>query len=219
MYLTRYVVNPARRGTRRLLASQQRVHAAVLSGFPPGLPTGRVLWRLDQSGHRTELFIASAAKPDLTHLVEETGWPTSSTWETADYQPFLDRLEAGQRWAFRLTANPVRRTTPTGPGSRGQVKAHVTPAQQEGWLLSKAARLGFAVPDGLTGVPQVVVKDRRTARFSRRSDGASREVTVAMATFEGLLEVTDADSLRRSLTEGVGRAKAYGCGLLTLAKA
>lgn len=219
MYLTRFAFNTARRGTRRLLASEQRVHAAVLAGFGPGATQGRVLWRVDESAHRTELFIVSAARPDLTHLVEETGRPTSSTWETASYQPFLDRLTAGQRWVFRLTANPVRRLPPARHGARGQVKAHVTPAQQEAWLLHRAPTLGFAVPADVFAAPELVVKDRRTARFSRRSDGGSAEVTVAMATFEGLLEVTDADALRRSLTEGVGRAKAYGCGLLTLAKA
>lgn len=218
MYLTRYVFNTARRGTRRLLASQQRVHAAVLAGFGPGAEPGRVLWRIDASRQRTELFIVSALPPDLTHLVEETGWPTSATWETAAYQPFLDRLRGGQRWAFRLTANPVRRLSPPGHGARGQVKAHVTPAQQESWFLHRARDHGFSVPVGMLGTPEVVVAERRTARFSRRDDVGAREVTVVMATFEGVLEVTDADLLRRSLTGGIGRAKAYGCGLLTLAK-
>ena len=217
MYLTRFGVNPARRGARHLLASQQRLHAAVLSSFPPGADPGRVLWRVDESAHRVELFIASSARPDLTHLVEQAGWPTAATWETANYGPFLYRLDNGQRWAFRLTANPAR-SVPRGTGIRGAVKAHVTPAQQEEWLLSRAGRLGFEIPAGTLGVPDLVVKDRRTARFRRGAD-RGREVTVAMATFEGHLVVTDPSALRAALVEGVGRAKAYGCGLLTLARA
>lgn len=38
-------------------------------------------------------------------------------------------------------------------------------------------------------------------------------------TFDGRLEVTDPAALRRTLTLGLGKAKAYGCGLMTLAKA
>ncbi len=217
MYLTRFAVNTSRRGARRLLASPQRVHAAVLAGFPPDTDHGRVLWRLDEAEHRTDLFIVSRRRPDLTHLVEEAGWPTSSTWETASYQPFLDRLAIGQRWAFRLTANPVRSVS-RGEGLRGQVKAHVTPAQQQDWLLRRAADLGFSVPEGMFGVPSLVVKNRRTARFTRQHGETGRDVTIAMATFEGILDITDPDAMRGSLTQGVGRARAYGCGLLTLAR-
>ena len=77
------------------------------------------------------------------------------TWDTADYQPLLDRLEQGQRWACRLTANPVR-SLPAGPGQRGQVKAHVSVAQQQDWLMRRAERCGFTIPDGPHGGPQVL---------------------------------------------------------------
>ena len=39
MYLTRAYLNPRRRGAIRLLGHPQRMHAAVLAGFPlPGTP-------------------------------------------------------------------------------------------------------------------------------------------------------------------------------------
>ena len=37
-------------------------------------------------------------------------------------------------------------------------------------------------------------------------------------TYEGNLRVTDADLFRKSLTRGVGRARGYGCGLISLAR-
>ncbi|MCI5956432.1 MAG: type I-E CRISPR-associated protein Cas6/Cse3/CasE [Clostridiales bacterium] len=46
----------------------------------------------------------------------------------------------------------------------------------------------------------------------------SRTVSLQAATFEGLLTVTDAERFRRTLTEGVGRGKAYGLGLLTIVR-
>ena len=56
--------------------------------------------------------------------------------------------------------------------------------------------------------------ERGIAEFKR----GERRVTLGVATFEGVLEVTDPDALRRALTHGIGRGKAYGCGLMTLAR-
>ena len=38
-------------------------------------------------------------------------------------------------------------------------------------------------------------------------------------TFDGSLTVTDPEKLRHALSNGIGRAKGYGCGMLTLAPA
>lgn len=44
-----------------------------------------------------------------------------------------------------------------------------------------------------------------------------RKLTFGTALFEGELEVTDPDLLRRCLETGIGPGKAFGCGLLSLA--
>lgn len=214
MYLTRMYLNGARRGTRNLLGSPQRIHAAVMSSFPPGVESApssaRVLWRVDRSPNATALYVSSPARPDLTHVVEQAGWPSGDDpWQTADLDPFLDRLRAGQRWAFRLTANPVR-SIRDRDGGRGSVRAHVTAGQQEIWLRERAKGWGFE--------PEVVaVRGRGHASFRRRTPHAKDTVTIATATYDGVLAVTDGDLLRAALRQGVGRAKAYGCGLITLA--
>ena len=109
MYLTRFRINTARIGARRLLSSPQVMHAAVMSSFaeiPESNADGpRILWRVDRdSSAATYLYIVSPARPDLTHLVEQVGWPQTGRWETFDYRPFLERLAKGDEWAFRLTA-------------------------------------------------------------------------------------------------------------------
>lgn len=218
-YLTRMTLNPARRGTQKLLGSPQAMHAAVLSGFPdPIAPDqeGRVLWRTDPRSDApgAVLWMVSPTRPDLTHLVEQAGWPSlGGGWESRSYQPLLDRLANGQEWAFRLTANPIRRSRPEGGTGRGIVTGHVTADQQLAWLLRQAAPAGFAVKTTPGGEPAVSVSERRTARFRRE---ASR-VSITQARFDGLLTVEDAQVLTRTLLRGFGRAKAYGCGLLTLA--
>jgi CRISPR system Cascade subunit CasE len=207
MHLSRIQINPARRGGRKLLGSPQAMHAAVLASFPQAdEERGRVLWRVDRDGPRTWLYVVSGPEPDFAHVVEQAGWPTThSTWAVRPYGPLLDRLAVGQTWAFRLTANPTR----THAGKR---YGHVTVAQQQEWLLARVHGWGFDVREGMGG-PDVVVHDRRVERF-RREGGT---VTIAKATFDGLLTVTDPHALRSALTTGIGPAKGYGCGLLTLA--
>ncbi|WP_433547325.1 type I-E CRISPR-associated protein Cas6/Cse3/CasE [Streptomyces sp. CA-294286] len=254
MYLTRFRINTARTGSRRLLSSPQPLHAAVMSAFPTLLPTAseqppgvsgpRVLWRLDQNA-RAEVFlyVVSPERPDLTHLVEQAGWPSlagdpsTPGWETRPYTPLLERLAKGGAWAFRLTANPVHyvRNKDGAPTKR---TAHTTAVHQKGWLLKQQERAGFRIlekpdtsrllPAGTTyqGHPhhgdryELTVRDQRDLSFAkpREERGNKRTaVTLVTATFDGRLEVTDPELLRHTLTSGLGKAKAYGCGLLTLA--
>lgn len=211
VFLTKFEVNTARRGAKMLLASPQAMHAAALSAFPTG-QAGRVLWRVDQWRVSTYLYLLTESEPDLTHLVEQAGWPTTHAWQTRDYTPVLDGLTAGQRYGFRLTANPTR-STRVHEGKRSQRVAHVTAAQQLDWLIGKSDALGVDI--GTSEEPTVGVVARGVETFRR--EGA--RVTLSRATFEGVLEVTDPAQLRAAITAGIGPAKAYGCGLLTLAPA
>lgn len=215
MFLSRVALNPARRQTRFLLGSPQAMHAAVLSSFAPGVPTetnkGRTLWRVDRGeDHAVWLYMASPEAPEMVHLIEQGGWQAQGTWETRDYDPFLARIMAGQQWAFRITANPVRTVTEEGIGKR---RGHVTSAQQQEWFLDRAESNGFLVPSTVAGDLDVLVSNRDNKKF-RRGDSS---VTLTTAQFDGRLEVLDAEKLRHVLTHGLGRAKGYGCGLLTLA--
>lgn len=223
MFLSHMHLNPGRRGTARLLASPQRMHAAVLLGFP-GLDTTseRILWRIDQpTPHDVNLLVASPREPDFTHIIEQAGWPTSaeSTWRSRPYQPFLDRLSASQCWAFRVRVNPVVRKRDPERGKRIMTIPHLTVAQQEQWLLERAERLGVSFVIGSGDEPCLKLTHRSTGTFERRAaaPAAGREVTIASAQLEGLLQVVDPDLFRSALTKGIGRAKAYGCGLMTLA--
>ena len=207
MYLSRMYLNPQRRQGRALLASPQKMHAAVLSSFPtiPVENDERVLWRLDRVHEKCVLYMVSPGVPSFEHLQEQAGWSQQQTWDTRDYSTLLDRLLRGQRYYFRLTANPVVATRVDGKQKR---LPHVTPAQQQQWLLERQERMGILLSDDSV---QVVGRERLS--FDRRG----KKVTLVRATFEGMLEVADVEKLKKVLTQGIGKAKGYGCGLLTLA--
>lgn len=218
MYLSRMHLNPRRRGTRLLVGNPQAVHAAVMSAFPPTAhEQGRVLWRMDREGDRVSLYVVSPTTPSFEHLQEQAGWSTQESWDVRSYDTVLDRLMLGQEYSFRLVANPTRIVT--GDDGRKRRFAHVTADQQLEWLTGRAASLGVefipaaGVLDGEDPVPAVAVTSREVSRFRRKES----TVTVSRTQFDGAVRVSDVDTLRATLTNGVGKAKAYGCGLLTLA--
>lgn len=221
---SRVLVNPRSRGGRRLLTDPQALHAAVRACFPPDIDesAARVLWRLDHDGYEHTLYVVGPEEPDLRVIVDQAGWSTRPG-ESADYEPLLDSLVSGQERRFRLVANPVRSLAPAPGARRGKVVPHVTPAQQSAWLVDRAPRHGFEIrsaggADGQS--PDVVVDRRADLRFGRRdaSQNERGRVTLRTARFEGTLRVTDPGALRAALTHGIGRGRAYGCGLLTLAR-
>ena len=68
-----------------------------------------MLWRLDSDAkHELNLYVVSAEAPSFDALAEQAGWSSAPVWRTADYGRFLERLASGQRWVFRLVANPIR---------------------------------------------------------------------------------------------------------------
>ena len=226
MYISRMPLNTARYAAKQLIASPYRLHAAVEKSFPPGAVRsgdgGRILWRLDFSreGDSTWLYVVSPERPDFTNIVEQAGWPTHAEWEVKDYEPLITHIAKGQEWAFRLRANPARQVY-VDKGRRsnhavvGKVMGHVTADYQLSWLEKHSERNGFALlgsSDEGHG-PSCLVSQRRKEQF----DHGGSKVTLVTAQFDGQLRVTDAQAFQRCLRQGIGRAKSFGCGLLTVA--
>lgn len=213
MYISRIWLDATKRPTMKALASPRLFHGAIERAFPThGV---RRLWRLDPLRGRWCLLIVSPDVPDLSEAVVQFGFPgLPDACQTRDYAPLLARIRAGGRWHFRLTANPTHSAKSPNEdprGQRGTVYPHVTPEHQRQWLLDRAERHGFAL-----------AKDDFDVVHSQwhvfRKGGEGSPVRLLSATFEGLLSVVDADLFTAALTGGIGRAKAYGMGLLTVVR-
>jgi len=141
--------------------------------------------------------------------------------ESKSYQPWI---EAEARYRFDIRLNPTR--TEKVAGGRGKrqdyvisrlhqlgVPRHARPAvrrcivQEElpKWLEARGARHGFALEQCV-----VACYERLTAHDK------GRDMTISVADFVGVLRVTDPDIFGQVLLSGLGRAKAFGCGLLLL---
>lgn len=241
-YLSRIWLNPLRVGAQRMLRNPQVLHAAVLGGLSRQPVEERVLWRLESdrkldSGarYRASLLVLTQSAPSWEHLVEQAGWPGADEPQALvkSYEPLLDRIVRGREYAFRLRANPVASTrTPDQPSMsqrrrldvnrpRGVRVPHRTAAHQLDWFTKRAPKWGFYIPNTAEGPPDVrlIGRDRVVFTKSGRGDVDGRQVVIQTATFEGRLRVEDPGTVREILLGGVGSARAYGCGLITLSPA
>jgi CRISPR system Cascade subunit CasE len=232
-YLSKIWLNPLRTGAQRLLRNPQAMHAAVLGGLSRQPVTERVLWRLEDNGrHRAAVLVLTQSTPSWEHLVEQAGWASSDEEQALvrSYKPLLDRVVRGREFAFRLRANPVtairhpqkpspsqRQLLEGGGRIRGFRMPHRTAECQLAWLRERIGHWGFEPVDNSAGVADVHLSARKRLVFTRRSDDTARQVTIETATFEGRLRVAEVDLATASLLGGVGPARAYGCGLITLA--
>jgi CRISPR system Cascade subunit CasE len=218
MYLSRIEINIRRRESVKLLSSPQIVHAAMMASFPSNEDSGRVLWRIDRLGPSTYIILQSDIKPDFSHVVDQFGWPASEQkWDSIEYDSFLEKIENDQVWRFRLTANPVHSINISSQKQdRGKVVAHVTADQQKKWLIDRSSKYGFTIADVSTDIKEPALEIRSSGSKQFPHDG--QRVSFNAVTFEGIIKVENADLLRDALKKGIGRAKGYGCGLMTIAR-
>lgn len=201
----------------RLLNSPYRIHAAIEGSFSSGAlrecENGRVLWRMEQMDDGiARIYLVSPQPPDTNDFAG-----MGLTWETKDYQPFLNNISEGSIWQFRLKANPTRKAL-KDKGRRkndrivNSVQGHVTEGFQRQWLFDRSEAHGFRIVEECDGDFALRISNRSKETFSR----AKSTVTLVTAQYDGLLEIVDADAFRRTLGFGLGRAKGFGCGLLTI---
>lgn len=196
----------------------------------------RVLYRHDADEQHHSVLVQSEHAPDWSFLPEGTA--RTQTFDPAALTP-------GALLQFRLRANPVVRRREAFYVAQGKspeqatrqrvlvgshreyvaeklgLTADTLPGREEQlvrWLERKAEGAGFALaiqegPEGeqrpacITGPPQ-------TYRVHRPEE---RPLTFIGVEFTGLLRVADPAALAETVRSGIGRGKAFGFGLLSLA--
>ena len=205
MYLSRLEHAPNSIHTRRCLSDPYEMHRLIWRAFPDradgGL--GRVLFRTEIQSRKSVLItlVQSEKEPDWKPLEQEG-------MLSASYKPYEPIVESGQRLRFRLRANPTRRVGDRSDKLHGKRVGMYGEENQREWLLRKAMRSGFEVTN-------VLIASRENVTSST-SDKKAHHFAVD---FEGTLRVTDPEVLVDTLRKGIGPAKAFGFGLLSLARA
>ena len=204
MYLSRVKLDTKKTNTMRALASPQIMHATIENCFSQ---KNRTLWRLDSLNGSLYLLVVSEATPNFNDLTAQL-CESEAAGQTKNYAAFLSAIQNGQKLRFRFRGNPVHSVV-INKGERGKVTPHISEQHKRAWLVKKAAANGFALEED-----SFVMVDTGQHRFTR--EGQKNAVRLSYATFEGVLTVTDAAAFVSALAQGIGRGKAYGCGLMTV---
>lgn len=206
MYFSRVMIDWENRQKSRDLSHLGAYHNWVETCFPEEFSKkerSRKLWRVDRLQGKDYLLIVSETKPDR-QAMEKYG--VAGTAESKNYDPFLASLSQGEQAMFRVTLNPVKSICPVGT-RRGRV-VPLANAVQENFLLDRAEKLGFQIQPS-----NFQIVERGAEPFKKKGQ---RDMKLKKAVYEGKLTILDADKMRKTLTEGIGKKKAYGFGLMTL---
>jgi CRISPR system Cascade subunit CasE len=225
-------LNPDRpRPGRRWLHNVYRVHQRVCMAFPsqvrlaldgaflhpfqpddfasghvhaPRRADGGFLFRVDPLPlGRAMLLVQSSTRPDWDYAFHNARHLLAADPLEREYEP---ALEVGQKYRFRLCANAVRRVAPTEPGRDGP-RVPVPSDRLVAWLERRAK--GFALAE------QPI--NTRTYAYFNKSGERGKGVRLHSVLYDGLLTVTDAAAMREAIISGIGPAKAFGFGLLSIA--
>ncbi|PWI05757.1 type I-E CRISPR-associated protein Cas6/Cse3/CasE [Streptomyces sp. NWU339] len=215
VWLTRIIPDPRSREARRDTAGAVDLHRRLMSLFPSDAgPQARahfnVLFRTEDTPTGPHILMQSTHQPDPTRLPDGYG-----SHLTRPLDALLDALRPGLTIHYRCVANAVRKpgaTTRTAYNLPAVVP--LSGAAADEWWLRQADTCGLK-PLALHSQPLDAAQGLRGTRNS----GAQHRVRHARTRFDGTAAIIDPDQLRTKITEGIGRGKAYGCGLLTIAPA
>ena len=206
MYLSRVQLDTDNRQKIRTLTHLGAYHDWVERSFPQEIERGertRKLWRLDRLNGKIYLLMVSKEAPDLAAFCR---YGVVGSAETKNYAPFLAKLKNDMTCRFRVALNPVV-AVPAGIGQRGRIMPHITAEHQTDYLRKRAKKYGFLLQEG-----NFDIKEREFAVWRKGKE----KIRLSRVVYEGLLIIKDVELFRMLLTEGMGKKKAYGFGMMTV---
>ena len=185
----------------------EKVGTTTLTDLPLGMPQGipnniydihielcRLLMKPGQSG-RPYLFSVEYELGEII-VVRSNSFPR----ELRDAGVPVEIPALGSRRRFRLAASPMR--SRNGRKQRlpiGDAQSRID------WLIERGNKGGFTLVDDVEVSWRTIVIRRKDI-----------DIPMERAIFTGILEVTDPSALASTMTDGVGRGRALGFGLLQL---
>ena len=195
IYLSRLCLSNSR-AALGWLSNAYRVHQRLLMACE-GDP--RLLFRVEEDAEPRHILVQTHSRPQW-----ERAFGQASFLSRPPEMKAVDPMPAvGQRYRFRLVANPTVKRDEKRVGL-------VHEEEQRAWLARKLSECGASLE-------AAVVSARG---FQRSSKGSARDTgrqTHLMVRFEGILRAEDPERLRTAIQHGIGPAKGYGCGLLSVA--
>lgn len=225
-YLIRVPQHELRMRTGNRVDSPDNRHRDVMSLFgeidgQPRKDAG-ILFRLERLPGAAPTYLIRSS------LIPEKGTPTTQVREEV-----ISSLSAGSLVSFRLSINAIQRLK--GGGIRpvaGDLGPNLVDMESESeWDDLNATSSSISEPPKPVALSEWLkeklapaLADVSILNHQREVVGAARNrarntagtKVIQVDLIDGVARVSDPEALRTLLSEGVGRARSYGCGLLTV---
>lgn len=172
------------------------------------------LFRIDpQPGGSVVILVQSAVRLDWDYAFHNAQYLLAAPPEIKSFDP---SFAEGERFLFRLVANPTKRFSRNSFERNGQPVAErwvgkrvpVPTEQLYEWIARRAEAAGFCVEKDTTTVqPSYIYVNKR-----QNSEGQR----LRYVRYDGILTITDPKRFRETLVRGIGPGKAFGFGLLSV---
>ncbi len=209
LWITQLNLDLRSRDAAHDLRDAVRLHRRIMTLFPSGLGAQArhdvgVLFRIEETRAGVSVLVQSSLEPSHAALPDSYGTIRSKT-----LTPLLDALAPGRRVRYRIIANATRKLGLNTTAGRPKEVVPLHGPEADAWWQRQAEACGLNLHTlESTPLDQAAGTRRDTNR-----------VVHARTRFDGLATITDPAALSSRLRTGIGRGKAYGCGLLTLAPA
>ena len=197
----------------------------------------KMLWRLfdvDPSAKRDFLYRQTFEQGQMRYYILSKRKPINKNgvWHIEGPKVYDPMLKTGQRLFFMLRANPVvNMKSKEGKRQRHDVVMHekkVTgynklpkddrPSLQKlvqdkciEWLNGKAESNGFTFKDS-----ELLVDGYQQHKVHKTNFKNKQNIYYSTVDFQGVLTVIDPESFKEALIKGIGKSKAFGCGLILI---
>lgn len=201
MYLSKILITGA------ACRNPYEIHCVLWNLFPEAKDAKRdFLFRVGQlDQNQAAILMQSVREPEASsrfaRILDRREYPLS--------------MQADQRLRFLLVANPVKTIIDEGgrKNTKGeQKKCRVPLVREEEQRLWIERKLGDAAT-----IESLVIDPVSSLRFRKGKE--DRAGKIQPVNFQGVLTVTKPEAMVELVQSGVGPAKAFGCGLLSLARA
>ncbi len=177
------------------------VHKKVM-GLYGNLPVGTpresldILYRVEPSASVRTEFVRGRV------LIQCTDLPANIKHEHIDMISVLQSLTVGATVRFKVKVNVVKTVNVTDKaGAVKTSRRRVPDADLEQWFIEKMQ--GFMIDETSLNVSPVLI-------------GKVKKIPLYTATFEGTAQISDAALASNIVIKGIGKGRAYGCGLVSV---
>ncbi|MFG2703153.1 type I-E CRISPR-associated protein Cas6/Cse3/CasE [Streptomyces sp. NPDC048386] len=207
--LARIRLNPHSRAVQRDLRDAADMHRTLMRLVPDHLgdsprQAAGLLYRLDETD-TTSTLLVQATTLDPARLPDGYGHS-----DVKDLTPMFNALKKGLAVRYRIVVNPAKteRLPLDQKGQRGK-RIPLTGPEADQWWTRRATEAGLELRT-LLPTPVAAAQPRAKGTPPMRHH---------LVRYDGTATVTDPDALTDAVLTGIGRAKSYGAGLLSLGPA